>query len=70
MANAYRVVLAAELPVLTRPSNLPAVSVAASTATATEAGPSSGAFTFSRTGDTSQPLTVHYAVCWNGDTGQ
>jgi len=44
------------------PSNLPAVSVVASAATATEAGPTSGAFTFSRTGDTSQALTVHYAV--------
>ncbi|HVQ50463.1 MAG TPA: Calx-beta domain-containing protein, partial [Mycobacterium sp.] len=51
------------------PSNLPAVSVVASTATATEAGPTSGAFTFSRTGDTSQPLTVHYAVSGTATPG-
>ncbi len=46
----------------TPPSNLPAVSVAAAPATATEAGPVSGALTFARTGDTTQPLTVHYSV--------
>ena len=44
------------------PPDRPAVSVAASIATATEAGPVSGAVTFSRTGDTAQPLVVHYAV--------
>ena len=44
------------------PSNLPAVSIVASTATAKEAGPTSGAFTVSRTGDTSLPLTVRYTV--------
>jgi subtilase family serine protease len=44
------------------PSDLPAVSVAASTATASEAGPANGAFTVSRTGDTSLPLTVFYTV--------
>ena len=43
-------------------SNLPAVSIAASTATATEAGPANGAFTVTRTGDTSLPLTVFYTV--------
>ena len=51
------------------PSNLPAVTVVASTATATEAGPTSGAFTFSRIGDTSQPLTVHYAVSGTATPG-
>src|SRR6185436_8079182 len=51
------------------PSNLPAVSVVASTATATEAGPTSGALTFSRSGDTSQPLTVHYAVSGTATAG-
>ena len=51
------------------PSNLPALSVVASTATATEAGPTSGAFTFSRTGDTSLPLTVHYSVAGTATPG-
>jgi len=51
------------------PSNLPAVSVVASTATATEAGPVAGAFTFSRTGDTSQPLTAHYSVAGTATPG-
>ena len=46
----------------TPPPDKPAVSVVASTATATEAGPVSGAVTFSRTGDTGQPLIVHYTV--------
>ena len=45
-----------------QPSNLPAVTVTASTPTATEAGPVAGAFTFARTGDTTQALTVHYTV--------
>jgi subtilase family serine protease len=44
------------------PSNLPAVSVVASTPTAKEAGSVSGAFTVSRTGDTSVALTVRYTV--------
>jgi subtilase family serine protease len=44
------------------PSNLPAVSVTASTSTATEAGTVPGAFTFTRTGDTTDALTVHYSV--------
>ena len=51
------------------PSNLPAVSVVASTANATEAGLTPGAFTFSRTGDTSQPLTVHYAIAGTATAG-
>jgi subtilase family serine protease len=44
------------------PSDLPAVAVVASTPTANEAGPANGAFTVSRTGDTSLPLTVRYSV--------
>jgi subtilase family serine protease len=44
------------------PSNLPVVSIVASTPTATESGPTSGAFTVNRTGDTSLPLTVLYSV--------
>jgi len=46
----------------TPPSNAPAVTVTASTATATEAGTVPGAFTFARTGDTTDALTVHYVV--------
>ena len=38
------------------------VTVTASTAQATEAGPTNGVFTVTRTGDTSVPLTVHYTV--------
>jgi len=44
------------------PSNLPAVTVTASTSTATEAGTVPGAFTFARTGDTTDALTVRYSV--------
>ncbi len=43
-------------------SDLPAVSIAASTPTAAEAGQVNGAFTVTRTGDTSLPLTVLYTV--------
>lgn len=46
----------------TPPSNVPAVTVTASVATATEAGPTAGAFTFARTGDTTNPMIVHYTV--------
>jgi hypothetical protein len=42
------------------PSNLPAVSISASTPTATEAGLVSGAFTVTRTGDPTLPLDVRY----------
>ena len=38
------------------------ISVTASTAQATEAGPTAGVFTVTRTGDTSVPLSVHYTV--------
>ena len=41
---------------------LPVVSLVASDATATEAGPTGGAFTVSRSGETSAALTVTYTV--------
>jgi hypothetical protein len=44
------------------PPSLPMVTVAASVPTATEAGLSNGALTFSRNGDTTAPLTVAYVV--------
>ncbi len=43
-------------------NGLPTVSVAASDSTATEAGPTSGAFTVTRMGDVSAGLTVLYSV--------
>ena len=43
------------------PSTLPAVSISASTPTATEAGLVSGVFAVTRTGDTALPLDVHYS---------
>jgi subtilase family serine protease len=42
--------------------NLPSVSIAPTTPTATEAGLVSGAFTVTRTGDTSAALAIHYSV--------
>jgi subtilisin family serine protease/subtilase family serine protease len=42
------------------PGGVALVTVTASTPQANEAGPVSGVFTFSRTGDTSAALTVHY----------
>ena len=41
---------------------LPTVSIAASDPTATEAGPTGGVFTVTRSGDLSAPLTVFYTV--------
>ena len=41
---------------------LPVVNLVASDGTATEAGPTSGAFTVSRAGDTGTALTVTYTV--------
>ncbi|OFW23577.1 MAG: hypothetical protein A3G21_06525 [Acidobacteria bacterium RIFCSPLOWO2_12_FULL_66_21] len=43
-------------------SDLPVVTVAATAPTATEAGPASGAFTITRTGNTSAPLTINYST--------
>jgi subtilase family serine protease len=51
------------------PSNLPVVTIVASAPTATEAGPTSGAFTVTRTGDTSLPLTVLYTVGGTASAG-
>ncbi len=50
------------LPPCTSTSNLSSVSIAATAATATEAGPTSGAFVVTRTGDASAPLTVQYTI--------
>jgi subtilase family serine protease len=49
-------------PCVAPSSDLPRVSVTATTSTATEAGPGNGAFTVSRTGDTGAPLPVSYTV--------
>jgi subtilase family serine protease len=46
----------------TPPPDLPAVTIVASTPTAAEAGAAAGAFTVSRTGDTSDAMTVAYSV--------
>src|SRR4029078_7558941 len=53
----------------TPPPDRPVVTVAASTPTGTEAGPVSGAFTFARSGDTSQALIVHYTVSGTATPG-
>jgi subtilisin family serine protease/subtilase family serine protease len=45
------------------------VSVTVATAQATEAGPTSGTFVISRTGDTSAPLTVHLSVSGSATAG-
>ena len=47
-------------------SNLPRVTTAATTPTAAEAGVVSGVFTVSRTGSTTDPLTVSYVVTGHG----
>jgi subtilase family serine protease len=49
------------------PSNQ--VTVTASTAQANEAGPTNGAFTVTRVGGTSVPLTVNYAITGTATTG-
>jgi xanthine/CO dehydrogenase XdhC/CoxF family maturation factor len=48
---------------------LPVVSIAVSDATATEAGPTSGSFTVSRTGDSSAALTVNYGTGGTANSG-
>jgi len=45
------------------------VTVAASTPQATEAGPVAGAFTFTRSGDSTEPLAVHYTVAGTAVAG-
>ena len=49
-------------PSCTSAAGLPTVTVNATTSTANEAGPTSGRFTFSRTGNTASALTVRYTV--------
>ena len=49
-------------PSCTSASGLPVVTVTATTAAVSEAGPSAGRFTFSRTGNTTASLTVRYTV--------
>ena len=51
------------------PPVLPTVSITASDATATEAGPTNGAFTVNRVGDTSAALTVNYTVNGTATSG-
>ena len=48
---------------------LPTVTLAATTATATEVGPVAGVFTVSRTGGTAAPLTVSYTVGGSATAG-
>ncbi len=50
-------------------SNLPRVTVAATTATAREAGLVNGAFTVTRSGDLSAPLDVHYTLSGTATPG-
>ena len=45
------------------------VTVAVSTAQATEAGPTNGVFTVTRSGNTTAPLTVHYTVAGTAQAG-
>ncbi|MDP1993020.1 MAG: C39 family peptidase, partial [Syntrophales bacterium] len=47
----------------------PTVTIVATDATATEAGPTTGAFTISRTGSTAAALTVYYTVGGTSTTG-
>ena len=49
--------------------SLPVVTVAASTATASETGPTNGAVTVTRSGDLSAPLTVAYTVSGTATAG-
>lgn len=48
---------------------LPGVSVAASDSSAAEPGTNTGAFTFTRTGDTAQPLVVAYNIAGSAGNG-
>ena len=56
-------------PSCTSSSTLPRVSIHATTPSATEAGSVNGVVTVSRTGDTSAPLTVSYAVTGTATPG-
>jgi hypothetical protein len=59
---AYNVVNPGTATLSLQDDELPTVTLAASTPTASEAGPTAGAFTFTRSGDASQPLGVHFAI--------
>ncbi|MFP5330852.1 MAG: Calx-beta domain-containing protein, partial [Acidimicrobiia bacterium] len=48
---------------------LPEINVTASDDTATEEGPTTGVYTFTRTGDLSAELDVHYAVTGTATSG-
>jgi parallel beta-helix repeat protein len=50
-------------------ASLPAVSVAASDASAAESGPGPGTFTISRTGGTTSALTVNYSLSGTAENG-
>ena len=50
-------------------AGLPRVTIAVTTATATEAGPTSGVLTVTRTGDTTSALTVSYAAAGTATAG-
>ena len=50
-------------------NDLPTVTISATDATATEAGPTTGTFTVSRTGSTAAALTVNYTVSGTATSG-
>jgi len=49
--------------------DVPAVTLSASDATASESGPDPGAFTFTRTGSTAEPLTVYFDITGSARNG-
>ena len=51
-------------------ATLPTVTITANDATATEAGPTTGQFTVTRTGSTTSALTVYFARIRDSDLGQ
>jgi pimeloyl-ACP methyl ester carboxylesterase len=51
------------------PPTLPTITITATDLTATEAGPTPGTFTVSRTGSTSSPLTILYSVSGSATAG-
>jgi fibronectin type 3 domain-containing protein len=61
-ASEYLVGSPSSATVFIADNDLPIVSVAATTADASEAGPTKGVYTFTRVGDTTVALTVNYAV--------
>ncbi|MBI5039661.1 MAG: peptidylprolyl isomerase [Gammaproteobacteria bacterium] len=57
------------IAIVPTPSALPVLSVAATDATATEAGLSTGTYTFTRTGNTAAALAVNYSVGGSATSG-